>query len=180
MKTLTRKMMARFERWPKPGEAPARRWRIVRTTWAVAAVAAACVTFWQAHRAPAQSLAPDPELDAAMADTLLKVLERPDCPQDPETLQTAVEEYFRVLYPDLWAREFENNPGAVEQAAASQTLLPNPAVIRAELMKDPGFAAREAQLQAEVAGWLTDAVRRRQQAALEQTVAEWKAAHPEP
>lgn len=78
-------------------------------------------------RVPADQVATDAEIDAAMADTLLRVLQMPDCPDDPEEIQQTVLNYFAVWYPDLWASQTQAEATVTQPVPVGDNLWSDPA-----------------------------------------------------
>jgi hypothetical protein len=115
----------------------------------------------------------DPELDAA----LVAVLDNPACPQDSDQIPEFVQDYFPLMFPDLALRERRKDPAFVQAEAAANALMADPGSIRAELMKDPAFPAREQAVANQIAQWNEFAAGLQQQV-LEDEVAAWRAKHP--
>jgi hypothetical protein len=157
---------------------PAKKGRLRPVSWAWALLFAAMASLALSEGLGDQT-ADEPDVARAKQEVYQALLRNPSLTPDSAKLRELVPVYFPLYYPDLALRERRKDPAFAARQAASLELMHKPGAIKAELMKDSGFEAREALRVRRTTNWVGAPIKRLQRQVAEEAVAAWKAAHPE-
>jgi hypothetical protein len=156
---------------------PSTGFKLLSCAWVLLLAATASLALSQALADPT---ADEPDVARAKQEVYQALLRNPSLTRDSAKLRELVPVYFPLYYPDLALRERRKDPAFAARQAASLELMHKPGAVKAELMKDSGFAMREAVRIRRTTNWVSAPTKRLQRQVAEEAVSAWKAAHPEP